>query len=79
MPVSQFQQLFEISPFPAVVSRLRDSVVVAINRRTSETFGIPQDQAMGLRTIDYITKPIQGEAVLACSPPARSRTTTRRW
>ena len=53
MSVSPFEHLFDISPFPAVVSRLRDHSVVAINRRTSEMFGISHAEALGLITSDY--------------------------
>src|SRR5688500_569243 len=52
-----FAQLFDISPFPAVVSRIKDHTVIAINRRTSELFGIPQHQAAGLRVTDYYVDP----------------------
>jgi PAS domain S-box-containing protein len=52
-----FEQLFDISPFPAVVSRLRDQKVVAVNRRTSEMFGLSQADAIGLVTIDYYVNP----------------------
>jgi PAS domain S-box-containing protein len=57
MPAPLFEQLFDISPFPAVVSRLRDRAVVAINRRTSELFGIPQSDALGLIATDYYVNP----------------------
>jgi hypothetical protein len=40
MAPGPFEQLFDISPFPAVISRLRDHAVVAINKRTSEMFGL---------------------------------------
>ncbi len=50
---SPFEQLFDISPFPAVVSRLNDNSVIAINKRNSETFGISQAEAVGLKTSDY--------------------------
>src|SRR5687768_8390697 len=53
MASGPFEHLFDISPFPAVISRLRDHAVVAINRRTSEMFGVPYDQAIGLTTTDY--------------------------
>ena len=53
MSASPFEHLFDISPFPAVVSRLGDHSVVAINRRTSEMFGISQTEALGLSTSDY--------------------------
>jgi PAS domain S-box-containing protein len=57
MPASPFEQLFDISPFPAVVSRLRDQTVVAVNKRTSELFGIPHAEAVGLITTDYYVNP----------------------
>ncbi len=53
MASGPFEHLFDISPFPAVISRLRDHAVVAINRRTSEMFGVPYEQAIGLTTTDY--------------------------
>jgi PAS domain S-box-containing protein len=53
MAAGPFEQLFDISPFPAVISRLRDHAVIAINKRTSEMFGITHEQAIGLKTSDY--------------------------
>src|SRR6478609_7025478 len=50
---SPFEQLFDISPFPAVISRLRDNSVIAINRRNSEMFGISHADAVGQTTTDY--------------------------
>jgi PAS domain S-box-containing protein len=57
MSAPLFQHLFDISPFPAVVSRLRDRAVIAINRRTSEMFGISHEDAIGLLTTDYYVNP----------------------
>jgi len=53
MSVPLFEQLFDISPFPAVVSRLRDKAVLAINKRTAEMFGVSHAEAVGLFTTDY--------------------------
>ena len=50
---SPFEQLFDISPFPAVISRLRDNSVIAINKRNSETFGVSQADAVGQTTTNY--------------------------
>ena len=50
---SPFEQLFDISPFPAVVSRLRDNSVIAVNKRNSEMFGISQSEAAGRTTSDF--------------------------
>jgi two-component system, sensor histidine kinase and response regulator len=57
MPAPPFEQLFDISPFPAVVSRLGDKTVLAINKRTSEMFGIPHAEAVGRVTTDYYVNP----------------------
>jgi PAS domain S-box-containing protein len=53
MSAPLFEQLFDISPFPAVVSRLRDKAVLAINKRTAEMFGVSHAEAVGLFTSDY--------------------------
>src|SRR6478609_5260130 len=50
---SPFEQLFDISPFPAVISRLRDNSVIAINKRNSEMFGISHAEAVGQTTTYY--------------------------
>jgi PAS domain S-box-containing protein len=50
---SPFEQLFDVSPFPAVISRLRDHSVIAINKRNSEMFGISHADAIGRKTTDY--------------------------
>ena len=65
MSGSLFQQLFDISPFPAVVSRLRDHAVVAINKRTSEMFGISHADAIGLVTTDYYVNPADRQLLVA--------------
>jgi PAS domain S-box-containing protein len=52
-------QLFDLSPFPSVVTRLDDHVVLAINSRTSELFGIPQHEARGRVATDYYVDPSQ--------------------
>jgi len=52
-----FFQLFDASPFPAVVTRLADSRVLAINQRTSDLFGIPHDEAVGRHAPDYYVDP----------------------
>ena len=50
---SPFEQLFDISPFPAVISRLRDNTVIAINKRNSEMFGVSHADAVGQTTTNY--------------------------
>jgi PAS domain S-box-containing protein len=48
-----YSLVFELNPFPAVVSRLRDHTVLAINARTSEIIGIPPGDAVGQSVVDY--------------------------
>jgi PAS domain S-box-containing protein len=48
-----YSQLFDVSPVPAVVSRLHDHTVLAINVRASEIIGIRQRDAVGLCVTDY--------------------------
>ena len=55
--VSEYSDLFDASPFPAVVSRLKDHLVLSINRRTSEIIGIGQEAAIGQSVSDYYTDP----------------------
>src|SRR4051794_497582 len=45
--------LFDVSPLPAVVSRLADHTVLAINSRTAEMFGVSPSDALGLKVTDY--------------------------
>src|SRR5688572_20887286 len=59
-----FLQLFDVSPIPAVVTRLRDHTVLAVNRRTSELFGVSQEDAVGLRTIDYYVNPVEQQELV---------------
>ncbi|HVH29684.1 MAG TPA: PAS domain S-box protein [Vicinamibacterales bacterium] len=54
---TSYSQLFDVSPFPAVVSRLKDHTVLAINARTSEIIGISQRDAIGRVVSDYYVDP----------------------
>jgi PAS domain S-box-containing protein len=51
--------LFDMSPFPAVVSRLQDHRVLAINQRASEIVGIRQTDAVGVPITDYYVDPAE--------------------
>jgi PAS domain S-box-containing protein len=61
---SRFQQLFDISPFPATVTSLKGNRVLAINKRTAERFGIPQSQAVGLHAPDFYANPSQRDMMV---------------
>src|SRR5580765_7774622 len=56
--------LFDRSPFPAVVSRVSDHAVVAINARTAELVGVPRDRAIGVRITDYYVDPSQRQVLV---------------
>ena len=52
-----YAQLFDVSPFPAVVSRLKDHTVLGINASTAELFGIRPRDAVGVSVSDYYVDP----------------------
>ena len=54
-----YAQLFDVSPLPAVVSRLSDHTVLAVNARTSEIIGIAQREAIGQPVTDYYVDPAE--------------------
>ena len=58
------RHLFDLSPFPSVVSRLADHTILAINAHTSEMLGIPQDKVRGLKVTDYYVDSSQRQALV---------------
>jgi PAS domain S-box-containing protein len=54
-----FALLFDVSPFPAVVSRAADGTVIAVNRRTTEIFGVAQSEVAGRKVTDYYVNPAE--------------------
>jgi len=54
-----YAHLFEVNPFPAVVSRLADHRVLAINEGTAELIGVPRAEAVGLPVTDYYVDPAE--------------------
>lgn len=48
-----YARLFDVSPHPAVVTRLHDHTVLAINQYTSDLFGVAQDEAVGQSVLSY--------------------------
>ena len=62
-PNGPYGQLFDVSPFPAVVSRVRDHAVVAINQRTSEMFGVSKAEAIGVSVTNYYVDPADRTAL----------------
>ena len=48
-----YLRLFDVSPFPAVVSRVHDHTVLAVNARTAELIGVSQRDAIVRSVADY--------------------------
>jgi PAS domain S-box-containing protein len=51
--------LFDVGPMPAVISRISDNTVVAINTRTAELFELSPEGVVGARVSDYYANPIE--------------------
>ena len=51
--------LFDVGPMPAVISRVRDNIIIAINKRTAELFEVSQEDAQGVRISDYYANPVE--------------------
>jgi len=58
-------RLLDLSPFPIVVSRLRDHMVLAINDATASLFRGPKEAAIGRHVPDYYVNPGQREQLAA--------------
>ena len=54
-----YAQLFELSPFPAVVSRLDDHRVLAVNRSAVDVVGVRPADAVGQPVSGYYVNPAQ--------------------
>jgi PAS domain S-box-containing protein len=54
-----YRQLFDLSPFPAVVSRLDDFRVLAVNVAAAELVGVAPADAIGQPTTGYYADPAQ--------------------
>ncbi|MGE5813178.1 MAG: GAF domain-containing protein, partial [Acidobacteriota bacterium] len=59
-----FRHLFDSSPFPAVVTRLSDSAVLAINQRTSDRFGFSAADAARVSPRRFYVDGTQRDAIL---------------
>ena len=56
-----FAELFTVSPVPAVVSRLHDHVLVAVNARAADVLGVSPQAALGRRVTDFYVNPADRE------------------
>jgi hypothetical protein len=70
-PRAPLGDVFDLSPMPAVISRIRDNAVLAISRRTIEVFGVAGDQVVGQTVTDYDVNRRNGSSWRSvCSPRA---------
>ena len=58
-------RLLDLSPFPIVVSRLPDHVVLAINDATAALFRGPKESAVGRHVPDYYVNPAERDNLAA--------------
>ena len=59
-----YSQLFELSPFPAVVSRLDDHRVLAVNASAAELVGVSPAEAIGQPVTGYYVDPAQRQDLI---------------
>lgn len=59
-----YSLLFDLSPFPAVVSRVQDEKVLAINAATAELIGVSQQDAIGHAVSDYYVDPSERRGLM---------------
>jgi PAS domain S-box-containing protein len=52
-----FRELFDLLPFPAVITDLADSSVLAVNHRTLELFQVTAEEALSAMARDYYVDP----------------------
>jgi PAS domain S-box-containing protein len=61
---SPYSQLFELSPFPAVVSRLDDHRVLAVNISAAELVGVTPAEVVGQPVTGYYVDPVQRQELI---------------
>jgi PAS domain S-box-containing protein len=52
-------ELFDVSPFPAILSRLSDDVVIAVNRKALEIVRLSAPDVVGHKVTEFYTNPEQ--------------------
>lgn len=61
---ARYRALVEMAPFPAVLTRVRDGIVVYGNHRAETQYGIGRDQGIGLPAEHFYQDPDQREQFL---------------
>ena len=60
----QYRGLIEGAPFPVVISRVKDGVVLYLNRSASELFKLPVEIGEGIRATRYYNDPSDRELIV---------------
>src|SRR5262249_20473852 len=60
-----FEQLFDASPVPMVITSLTRDYVLVANRRAAEVLAARKDELIGGRVTDYYAEPAERDEVLA--------------
>ena len=57
-------ELFDASPFPAILSRLTDDVVIAVNRKALEIVRVAASDVVGHKVTEFYTNPRERSALV---------------
>ena len=58
------RRLLELAPFPLVVTRISDGLILYANARTSEVTALPPEEMKGTSAPDYYVRPEERERIL---------------
>jgi PAS domain S-box-containing protein len=85
---TDLRELFDASPFPAILSRLADDVVIAVNRKALEIVRVSASDVVGRKVTDFYINPEERSLLVerlrrdgraddillqVANPPARTR------
>lgn len=62
---ARYKRLLEMAPFPAVITRLRDGILVYGNRRAEVQYGLTRDEGIGMPASRFYQNPDERERFLA--------------
>jgi PAS domain S-box-containing protein len=61
---ARYRAIVDAAPIPLAISRLADGLILHANAHLGPTFGLPPDEAVGRRTVDFYDNPADREALL---------------
>jgi PAS domain S-box-containing protein len=60
----RYRAIVDAAPIPLAISRLADGLILHANAHLGPTFGLPPDEVVGRRTVDFYDNPADREALL---------------